>query len=92
MEDTKCPYCGYELTEGTVNAPQENFYFIPEGISIPAIRTRWSKISGSTIIRRFSVTKKGDMFSAYSKQEAYMCSHCKKIIIDFSDINSNNSK
>ena len=31
-------------------------------------------------------------FSAYYPAKAYMCSNCKKIIIDFSDTNSNNSK
>lgn len=92
MENSTCPYCGYELIKGTVNAPLENFLFLPEGTNLSFFRTRWSKIPGATIIRLFSVTKKGDLFSPYSKQEAYMCSHCKKIIIDINDINSNNSK
>jgi hypothetical protein len=92
MEDTTCPYYGYELTKGTVNVPQENFYFIPEGITLPAIRTRWTKVKGSTLIKPFRMFEGNGFFSAYYPAKAYMCSHCKKIIIDFSDINSNNSK
>jgi hypothetical protein len=32
MEDTTCPYCGYELTKGAVYAPLENFLFLPDGL------------------------------------------------------------
>ena len=92
MIDTTCPYCGYELTKGTVNAPQENFNFIPEGITLPAIRTRWTKVKDATLIKTFRMFEGNGFFSAYYPAKAYMCHNCKKIIIDFSDINSNNSK
>ena len=92
IDDITYPCCGNELTKGTVNAPQENFYFIPEGITLPAIRTRWTKVKGATLIKPFRMFEDNGLFSAYYPAKAFMCHNCKKIIIDFSDINSNNSK
>ena len=42
--------------------------------------------------RALPIFKGNGFFSAYYPAKAFMCHNCKKIIIDFSEINSNNSK
>lgn len=85
METKYCPYCDQPLQKGTVDAPQENFWFLPEGTSLTYFRTRWTTIEGATLIRRFQLFKKKDMFTSYPIQEAYHCPNCKKIMIDYSN-------
>lgn len=85
METKDCPYCHNPLQKGTVNAPQENFWFLPDGIKLPYLRTRWTVIEGGVLIRGFQLFKKKEMFNSFPKQEAYHCPNCKKIILDYSD-------
>jgi hypothetical protein len=76
VEDKQCPYCGQTLIKGNVNAPQENFLFLPEGLSMLYFRTRWVKVEGSTIIRKFQVLKEKGALNEEEFQEA------KKIILE----------
>ena len=83
MSNQVCPYCGQLLVKGFITAPQENFFFAPEGTAIPLFRTRWTIIEGTTQIRLFQPIQKSDMFKNVIKQTAHMCVSCKKVIIDF---------
>ncbi len=76
----KCPYCENEMTKGVINTPGETFHFIPEGVKIPKLRSRWSSIEGAIVIKEFGMFEKGGAWMY--KMPAHFCKCCNKVIID----------
>ena len=74
----KCPYCKKEMELGFIQSPQEISW--KKGDKKPLIgRAQFHK--GSVIISELSFLKG-------SAVTAFLCRECKKVIIDYSDENS----
>lgn len=74
----KCPYCDNEMEKGLIQSPQEIAWLKGENKHALA-RARFH--DGSVVLSGFSFTKGSAVVS-------YLCRECKKVVIDYSDGNS----
>ena len=74
----KCPYCSNEMEDGIIQSPQEISW--KKGTKRPFMgRSRFHE--DSVVLSKLS-------FMKGSAVKAYLCRVCMKVIIDFSDENS----
>ncbi|MEG0367352.1 MAG: PF20097 family protein [Coprobacillus sp.] len=72
----KCPYCHQELIKGHIQTRGEVIKWLPEEKREPILESRWSVADNEIKLGEYGFIKGGDV-------EAYCCSHCHKIIIDY---------
>lgn len=78
----KCPYCGSEMELGLIQSPQEIAWIKGEK---PHFFSRAGFHEGAVVLSELSFIKG-------SAVTAYLCSSCKKVIIDYSDEKSDFNK
>lgn len=78
----KCPYCDKEMEEGLIQSPHE----------IAWLKGTRRKLLGRAELHDGSVVLSDLSLMKGSAVVAYLCRACQKIIIDFSDRNSDLNK
>lgn len=74
----KCPYCNNEMEEGLTQSPQELAWI--KGIK--------RKFVGRAMFNKDSLVLSKLSFMKGSAVVAHLCRSCRKVIIDYSDNNS----
>lgn len=77
-KNMKCPYCDNEMEKGLIQSPQEIAWLKGEKKHTLA---RANFHEGSVVLSELSFAKGSAVVS-------YLCRKCKKVIIDYSDGNS----
>lgn len=76
----KCPYCGNDMEQGVIQSPQEISWKRKASII-----GRAQFHEGSVVLSELNIFKG-------SKVRAFLCRHCKKVMIDYSENNADENQ